>query len=468
MSSEICILDDDTAFLQELQKEFDGAYRITVAHSENEFWEVYSPRRFDLIVTDMRLEVGKEGLEVLRKIQQMDPYQPVVVATAFADTETYLEALQAGALLYVDKTRHSTGALALLFDAVVQQGQLRRQQGVATGLLNRMYPSEMIGISEVIRKVREEIGKILSSGTQVVVISGEVGSGRELAARSHHTLRMRGRRVAPLAVLPPQNLPVGDIIRSLTGFVSGPGRQRGLLEDAHGGGLVIRAADTLPDEVLKFLREAMRDRSFPMSELPAVHPLDSVLYLLCEDPGDLLKTFGTAGAATLRIPPLRERKADIPILSSYLLQVSRSAASNAPLSLAPPAGITLAAHDWPGNVSELKATLDYGAVLAACRKSPWIDVQDLPLRQAAAEGTPERLRWDLAYLEARTQVSVAEAAIIECGTDNKSKLAEFLSVNTPTTLTRLMQRNLTRYPDLLQEFPKVAKVFGRNLALVRS
>lgn len=136
MASKICVLDDDHAFLQNLRLALAGGYEVDTFPDASGFREVLSPRSFDPIVLDMRLEGAKEGLSVLREIHRADPYQPVVVATAYADTDTYLETLQAGALLYLDKTRHTPASMALLFDAVIQQGSLRREQSAKLGPSN--------------------------------------------------------------------------------------------------------------------------------------------------------------------------------------------------------------------------------------------------------------------------------------------------------------------------------------------
>ena len=180
VASKICILDDDAAFLRSISVELEGAYNVVIAESISRFWAQFAPRLFDLIVLDMRLEGGKEGLDVLREIQRTDPFQPVVVATAYADTETYLEALQAGALLYVDKGRHSPAALALLLDAVIQQGRLRRDQAATMRALERSDPLELIGASDAIQRLRSDIEGVAKRLRVPAVISGPPGSGREL------------------------------------------------------------------------------------------------------------------------------------------------------------------------------------------------------------------------------------------------------------------------------------------------
>lgn len=462
MASKICVLDDDPAFLQDLRLALAGGYEVDAFSDTSTFREAFSPRRFDLIVLDMRLEGAKEGLEVLREIHRADPYQPVVVATAYADTDTYLETLQAGALLYVDKTRHTPAAMALLFDAVIQQGRLRREQATAGRALERMDPSEIVGASEPVRILRSQIERIAGRSSRIVVIAGETGSGRELTARNLHARGFKGI-VPPLSVLPRQTVPSSDILRQLTGHRTVAGPQRGLLEEAHGAGLIVRCADRLPREVLAFLVETLDSGKFQARGSKTAHPFHATLYLVCEDDQRVREIVGKRDAEVIHVPPLRYRKEDIPLLASYLLEVQRKRGREGASALDPAAMSILLAHDWPGNVAELKLVLEFGALRAMATGSDVIRREHLAVGVGGAGEDPRR--WDLEYREARTQVELVEAAINELATKNKTKLSGFLHVQTPTTLTRRIERALERYPELEGEFPKTAEAFGKAEAL---
>lgn len=459
MASRICILDDDPAFLHDLRLALAGGYEVEAFSDAHAFREAFSPRRFDLIVLDMRLEDAKEGLEVLREIHRADPYQPVVVATAYADTETYLETLQAGALLYVDKTRHTPAAMALLFDAVIQQGRLRREQATASRALERMDPSEIVGASEPVRLLRLEIERIAGRSARLAVITGETGSGRELVARNLHARGFKGI-APPLAVLPRQTVPAPDILRQLTGHRTATGAQRGLLEEAHGAGLILRCSDRLPREILAFLVETQVSGKFQARGSTSAHPFQATLYLICEDDERVREIVGKRDAEVIRVPPLRDRKEDIPLLASYLLEIQRKRGREGGSALDPAAMSSLLAHDWPGNVAELKLVLEFGALRAMAAGSDLIRREHLAVGVGGAD--EDTRRWDLEYREARTQVELVEAAINELATKNKTKLSGFLHVQTPTTLTRRIERALERFPELETEFPKSAASFRKS------
>lgn len=461
MASKICILDDDAAFLQSLCSELVGGYEVVAVDSITQFRQKIASDRFDLIVVDMRLEAGKEGLDVLREINRADPFQPVVVATAYADTETYLEALQAGALLYVDKSRHSSSALALLFDAVIQQGRLRKDQAAALRELRRMDPIEIMGTSEGIRGLRTDIDRLARREDTAVLISGEIGSGRELTARNLHG-RRQGGFVRPLAVLLPQAIPIGDLQRMLLGCYVGGVRRRGLLEDAHGSGLVVRNANRLPSEILALIVEAWEQHQFCPVGTNVQQSLESSLYFVCEDLAPVEAALVGHRSSIIRVPPLRDRKEDIALLATYLLDRMRHGGQERPLTLSPEATDAFLGHDWPGNVAELRATLEYASLKAIVERQTFISVRHLPEiygQTASSRSHSSQFRWDLEYQEARTQVALVESAIRELATRNKTRLAVFLGVRTPTTLTRRIERCLRRYPDLAFEFIHTADAF---------
>lgn len=463
--SKICILDDDPVFLQEMRLALAGGYEVDAFPNASGFREAFSPRHFDLIVLDMHLDGAKEGLEVLREIHRADPYQPVVVATAYADTDTYLETLQAGALLYVDKTRHTPAAMALLFDAVIQQGRLRREQAAVSRTLERMDPIEIVGVSEPTRLLRSQIERIAGRSPRVVVIAGETGSGRELTARNLHARGFKGI-VPPLAVLPRQTVPSPDIRRQLTGHRTVAGTQRGLMEEAHGSGLVVRCADRLPGDVLTFLIEALELGKFQARGIKASHPFNTALYLICEEDQPVRSPVGKLDVEIIHVPPLRDRKDDIPLLASYLLEAQRKRGREGASALDPAAMSSLLAHNWPGNVAELRIALEYGALRAMAGGSEVIRREHLAFGDAV--GVTDSRLWDLEYREAHMQVKLVEAAIGELATTNKTKLSGFLHVQTPTTLTRRIERAFERYPELRNQFPRTAGAFGRTEAATNS
>jgi DNA-binding NtrC family response regulator len=466
VSRRICILDDDTAFLQDIVRELHGAFDVVVASSITNFRKIFMPNHFDLVVLDMRLDKDKEGLEILREVHRLDPFQQVVVATAYADTETYLDAIQAGALLYLDKKRLDPSALAMLFDAVIQQGELRRTCAASARALERMDPLDLIGSSEEARRLRAEIDRLSRNGQlpSLVVVCGEVGSGRELVARNLHA-RFKSASSRPIVVFSSQGLPAIDCLNEIfgtgsSGFAKG---RRGLLEEAQGSALLLRAADALPNVVLEKIADVAARRSFSRVGGNFVRPLDAMIFLIGRDGEPFQKIFGKTSFETIEVAPLRERKEDIPLLASYFLDSLRRRGRESPRVFGSDVSNALLGHRWPGNVAELKSTLEYSALRATAGGEDVIQLHHMPFLDPRSETFPDQSsghQWDMEYQEARIQVALADRAIRELATSNRTKLAKLLCVETPTTLSRRIERCLKRFPTLATEFPKAAEVFA--------
>lgn len=462
MPSRLCILDDDPAYLQDLKAEFSGNYEIDLVTSVPAFWEIFAPQRFALVVVDMRLEKDKEGLEVLRKLQAADPFQAVVVATAYADTETYLEAMQAGALLYVDKARHSAAVMAMLFDAVIQQGRLRRQQAATIRALERIEPVEIIGSSDAIRALRNDAERLSRHVEAATIIVGEPGSGRELVARSIHLKRQAGL-LKPLITFQAQELPAADLIKILIGQDIGSAGRRGLLGDAHGTGLIVRGAEKLPAEVLTLIIESWARRWFRPAGASGQHPFESSLYFVCESASIVESALQRFRRDKIRVPALRDRKEDITLLALYFIDTMKGRGREQPTGLGPDAITALLAQEWPGNVAELKSALEYASLRASVEKAQAICEHHLPTLRPQARQTIDAdsaRRWDLEFQEARVQMALVNDAMTQLATTNKTKLASFLHVNTPTTLSRRIERGFVHYPNLVNDFPRVASAFS--------
>ena len=235
------------------------------------------------------------------------------------------------------------------------------------------------------------------------------------------------------------------------------------MEEAHGAGLIVRCADQLPGDVLAFLIEALESGKFQVRGSKSAHPFYTTLYLICEGEQLVHSTVRKRVIEVVRVPPLRDRKDDIPLLASYLLEAQRKRGREGASALDPAAMSSLLAHDWPGNVAELRIALEYGALRAMANGSEVIRREHLALGDSA--GAADSRKWDLEYREAHMQVELVEAAIGELATTNKTKLSGFLHVQTPTTLTRRIERAFERYPELRNRFPKTAGAFGRAEAL---
>ena len=462
MASQICILDDDPKFLRTISEELAESYTVRMVGTSQAFWNEFVPGRFDLIVLDMRLAREREGMDVLREVLRIDPLQQVAIATAYPDTETYLAAIQEGALIYLDKARVDPHTLALLFDATIQQGRLKRDCAASAQALERINPLEIVGSSGEARRLRAEIDRLSSPVLHrcPVLIAGETGCGRELVARNLHA-RAYPTTWRPMAIFSARGLPDEDCIRILLGGVFSNRRaaRRGLLEDAHGGSLLVRDADTLSPRVLKTIYEAWSGREFLPAGDYSPRPLDARLFMTVGRRMPIMDSLNPGATESMDVSPLRERKEDVVPLALHFLDSLVRLGRDTPTAFSPEVANSLLSHHWPGNIAELRAAVEYAAVRAKSDGDTLLEPKHLPLINQRLNGRkPDRL-WNLDYQEKRVQVEMVDAAIRELVTSNKTTLAKFLGIGVSTTLTRRMARCLEEYPDLANEFPATAKVF---------
>src|ERR1035437_5232252 len=124
---QVLIVDDDRDYAAKLAGALEGLFEIETCHSESDFRERFAVGRYDLLIMDMRLEKDREGLTLLKEVVAQDPLQAAIVMTAYADTETYTDALESGALTYLDKREFSPALIARTVDAIVRQNKLRKR-----------------------------------------------------------------------------------------------------------------------------------------------------------------------------------------------------------------------------------------------------------------------------------------------------------------------------------------------------
>src|SRR5688572_27973850 len=318
--------------------------------------------RYDLCLTDMRLGDG-EGLEVVRHVSTLGADLPVAVITAFGSTENAVAALKAGAFDYVSKP--------------VGLEQLRALVRSAISLPERSSEPanrQLLGVSAPPAQVRTLIGKL--ARTQAPVhISGESGSGKELAARLIH--ENGARRDKPFVPVNcgaiPETLVESELFSYRKGAFTGANEDRdGFFQAAHGGTLFLDEIAELPLHTQVLLLRAIQERRVRKVGSTQEEPVD--VRIICATNQDLAgmveagrfrrDLYYRLNVVDLTMPPLRECSEDIPLIASHILQ--RLAAQNgvAPPRLSPQAMEELMAYDFPGNVRELENILERALALS--------------------------------------------------------------------------------------------------------
>lgn len=426
-AGRVLIVDDESDIRELLQMtlfrmglESDGAMRVTEAI------KLLGERHYDLCLTDMRLPDG-EGLGVVKHISEHCPNLPVAVITAHGSTENAVAALKAGAFDYIAKP--------------VSLEQLRAVVKAALNLKSSAAHSAdgptLLGQSPAMAQVRELIAKLARSQAPVYV-TGESGSGKELAARLIHS--EGGRRGKPFVAVNcgaiPENLMESEFFGYRKGAFTGAEQDRdGFFQAANGGTLFLDEVADLPLAMQVKLLRVIQEKKVRKVGSTAEEAVDvRIISATHQDLAECVETgrfrqdlYYRLNVITLKMPALREMREDIPLIAQALL--TRIAAENgsAAPKLTRAAASALQDYDFPGNVRELENALERAAALCT---GDIIDAGDLYLnmpREAITASDEPGAKWPLQdYLDRIEREAINEA--LERTRYNKTAAAKLLGI----------------------------------------
>ena len=321
-----------------------------------------------VVVSDIRMP-GTDGLTVMRKICDIDPALPVVLITGHGDVALAVEAMRDGAYDFIEKP-FPTARLVSVITRALHQRRLVLENRVLRAELEHggELESRIVGRNPAIRRLREEIAAIADTGVDVLVL-GETGSGKEVVARALHDLsgRASGNFVAINCGAIPADIFESELFGHEAGAFTSAARQRiGKLEHAHGGTVFLDEIESMPLDLQVKLLRAIEHRA--IERLGSNKRIDLDLRFVAATKSDLAAESAAGrfradlyyrlGVATLTIPPLRERKDDIPLLFAHLAREARARYRRDIPDMTPALEADLLAHDWPGNVRELRNAAD--------------------------------------------------------------------------------------------------------------
>jgi two-component system response regulator PilR (NtrC family) len=361
--------------------------RISTAANLAEARELLASNPYDLCITDMRLPDGN-GIELVTEIAQHYPRTPVAMITAFGSMDLAVEALKAGAFDFVSKPVD----ISVLRGLVKHALELNNTERPAPPPLTSDTTARLLGDSSAMDGLRATITKVARSQAPVYIL-GESGVGKELVARTIHgqSARAAGPFVPVNCGAIPSELMESEFFGHKKGSFSGAHADKpGLFQAAHGGTLFLDEVAELPLQMqVKLLRAIQEKQIRPVGSATEV-PVDvRILSATHKDLGDLVEDgrfrhdlYYRINVIELRVPPLRERRSDLPQLAaSILARLARTHGRPTPL-LAPSALEAMGTYHFPGNVRELENILERALALA---EGDTIGASDLRLPQ---QGTP--------------------------------------------------------------------------------
>ncbi|HET8722929.1 MAG TPA: sigma-54 dependent transcriptional regulator [Anaeromyxobacteraceae bacterium] len=396
---------------------------------------------FDVVLTDLRMgEVG--GMDVLRGALELSPSVQVIVMTAFGSIESAVEAVRQGACDYLTKPFQSE-ELRLRVGRAVERRRLLGEVSLLAGDFRSRYGLEnVVGRSPALREVLDRAVRVAPTDA-TVLLTGESGTGKELVARAIHA----GSRRSDHPFVPvncaaiTETLLESELFGHARGAFTGAIRaRRGLFEEASGGTLFIdEIGETTPGFQAKLLRALQEGEIRRVGESV---PVQVDVRIIAATNQDLRRAiaerrfredlFYRLNVVPLRIPPLRERREDVPLLARHFLdRLNRRGGPQKRWSVE--ALSRLLEHDWPGNVRELENVVEQAAALSVGDEIRPADVS-FASDAGPAPGGGETLADAVAAAERRA----IEAALVRCGGD-QGRVARELSISS-TTLWRKMKR----------------------------
>jgi two-component system nitrogen regulation response regulator GlnG len=382
---KVLLIDDEADVQYSFHRIFDQPdIELTTANSGEEGLKILPRVKPDLVIMDVRMG-GINGLETLRRLRQIDTKQMVIMMTAYGTTQTAIEAMKLGAYDYLLKPFDVPRLKQIVLNALKAARDMRQVVSYQPLLESEDYDVGIIGRSEPMQNVFKIIGQLAGSNA-TALITGESGTGKELVARAvyHHSKRSGQPFLAINCAAIPENLLESELFGHEKGAFTGASAQRiGKFEQCNGGTIFL---DEIGDmslstqaKILRVLQSGSFERvggnqpiSVDVRVIAATHrPLEQAVAAR-EFREDL---FYRLNVVRIHIPPLRERREDIPLLVNYFLKKFGQIQARAPKSIAGAAVQLLERFQWPGNVRELENVIQRAVVMA---KGDVILSDDLP------------------------------------------------------------------------------------------
>jgi len=388
----ILIVDDEFSVRHSLSAWFsDEGYTVDVAANGKEALAKLAESEWDIFFLDLKMP-GISGLELQKKIKEIQPNGTIVIITAFASVESAVEAMQSGAYDYLSKP-FDPDYLALMVRNIIERKKLKEETASLKKTIEGVYTSkEIIGESTGIKKMMEDIRAVADAGS-TVLIRGESGTGKELVARAIHANSKR--RYAPIVTINCGALPESILESELFGhekgaFTGAQYARKGKFEMADGGTIFLDEIGNISPKIQMELLRVLEDKKFfrlggskeIKADFRTIAATNKDLEAAMEAGEFRNDLFYRLNVFVIEIPPLRERRSDIPLLAQHFFKIFTSQMNKPIVKINSDAMKMLIEYDWPGNVRELENAIERAVVVCKGKK---IRPSDFPFFQTRAE-----------------------------------------------------------------------------------
>jgi DNA-binding NtrC family response regulator len=442
MKPKILIIDDDTSLRRVLEYNLQEAgYLVSAAASGEEGLSLFAEEIPALVITDMKMP-GMDGMQVLKSIKERSPETLVIIITAFGSVDIAVEAMKAGAYDYITKPFNRDELRLTVAKALQFTGLAAENKRLKDELSDRADFRTLVGSSPEMEKVFQIVRKVADSEASVL-ITGESGTGKELVARSihAHSSRRDGAFVAINCAAIPRDLLESELFGHVKGAFTGAVKDKtGKFQLAEGGTLFLDEVGELPLELQPKLLRALQEREVEAVGGTKPQKLDVRVVAATNLDMDKALADGTfredlfyrLAVIPIHLPPLRDRRDDIPLLLRYFC--TKHGCER--VTFDKPALAVLTAYVWPGNVRELENLVEW---LLIMRSRDRLTLEDLPdkIRGAApAKGSAVINLPDDGYSLEQLEQEVVIAAL-ERNAWNQTAAARFLRIPRHTLIYRM-------------------------------
>jgi DNA-binding NtrC family response regulator len=443
--TKILIVDDEAAMREVLEMRLqEWEFEVCLAEDGVEGSEMAGSFDPDIVISDVVMP-QLSGMDLLKSLKAGDPNRPVILVTAQASIDLAVEAMKQGAQDFITKPIDYS-KLRLILSRAEQEIALRRESRKLAAQLERGARFEQfVGTSKPMRDVYELISNVATSDAPVI-ITGESGTGKELAARTIHalSLRAKGPFMAVNAAAIPENLMESEMFGHERGaFTGATGVRAGCFELADRGTLFLDEIAEMPLALQPKLLRVLEDRRVRRVGGSQEFLVDvRVLAATNKEPRSAVENgklredlFYRLNVFTVALPPLRDRKSDIPLLVQAFIREFNAKHNAQVESCRIEALELLKAYSWPGNVRELRNIMERAVILA---KGPWIETSHLPayvLNPTAAENS-SRAAAPKGVTAAEAEKDLILRTLQETG-NNKAETARRLGLDVKTIRNKL-------------------------------
>ena len=443
----ILVVDDEESIRMMLRAVLEEeGYEIIEAADGPEAVKAVEQNPLDLILLDIRMTT-MDGIETLTEIRKISPFVPVLMMTAYATVKTAVEALKAGAFEYLAKPL-DIEELKILVQKALEYYRLREENLTLKERLGSRFDfSRIIGKGRKMKELFDFLAQVAPSEATVLIL-GESGTGKELVANAihHNSPRTQQPFVKVACAALPETLLESELFGHEKGAFTGAiARREGRFQAAHRGTIFLDEVGEMSLAIQTKLLRVLQEREFePVGSSRTAKVDVRVIAATNKDLGKEIKEgrfredlFYRLNVIPIHLPPVRERKEDIPALANHFLSLYREKNKKEIKEISPKALDLLIRHDWPGNIRELENCLERAVIVA---RGELLAPADLP---PAIQNLPAGKEDAEIPFPAGISLQEAEKALIlktlEDAGGNRSRAAEILGINRRTLQMKLKE-----------------------------